>query len=276
MRDDENGWATALPQAPVLEIACGEEEDLDLSTASVTLAPQDCHVWLARVCNPSDVGLFQADYGILSAEERERMSRFVVDQDKHSYLIAHALARRALSSAAPAVPPAAWVFKRGGSGRPEIAYPETVTRLRFNISHTRGHAACVVTREIDCGVDVERLDRAINVEELSPRVLTPAEIKTVVRQPKRGQAFCFLRLWTLKEAYVKARGLGVALSFNSFAMKLGRQIRLCADSNIESDSAAWQFASWTTSTHLVAVAVRRGCFPRIRLIRHTVAPPLHP
>src|SRR5262245_43112929 len=91
----------------------------------------------------------------ISPAENARMRQFRFEQDRDSYRAAHALARFALSWCETAVPPHAWVFEETSHGRPEIAAGRGFPQLRFNISHTRQLVTCIVTRELDCGVDVE-------------------------------------------------------------------------------------------------------------------------
>src|SRR6188768_684351 len=96
---------------------------------------------------------------ILSSTERARMQRFHFKEDCDAYRAAHALARIALSACEAAVPPHAWEFEETSHGRPEISPGRGFPGLRFNISHTRDVVACIVTRGLDCGVDVESMHR---------------------------------------------------------------------------------------------------------------------
>lgn len=249
-----------------------QEDRPDSTPASTEVAQDVCHVWLADAASADSVSAFRARRDFLSEDERERASRFVFEQDRDAYLTAHVLLRGALSSCCPSVEPSAWVFERAGRGRPEIAHPHTDARLRFNISHTRGLAACVVTAGVDCGVDVERIDRRIDVESLGASVLAASEVEVLGALPESARAEYFLRLWALKEAYAKARGLGLALPFNRLAVELGPPIQIHADTALEPDAAAWQFTSWTPATHVAAVAVRGGPATSFRFVKHTTPP----
>jgi len=82
---------------------------------------------------------------VLGRAELDQMRRFRFDPDRDAYRAAHALTRMALSSLEPAIPPSEWVFEEGARGRPEIAARSGLPRLRFNLSHTRGFVACIVT-----------------------------------------------------------------------------------------------------------------------------------
>jgi 4'-phosphopantetheinyl transferase len=204
----------------------------------------------------------------LSDEERARASRFVFDRDREQYRAAHILARRALSACDPGVQPAQWVFISSPHGRPEVAAPQTDTRLRFNISHAAGLVGCIVAADVDCGIDVEGIDRAIDIESLAGIALTPEEIETIRAMPEAARAESFFRRWTLKEAYAKARGLGVGIPFQELAVELGPPIRIVADDD------GWQLASWSVGTHWAAIALRHGAGPPLDVILHD-GPPGH-
>ena len=87
---------------------------------------------------------------------------------------------------------------RSEHGKPALReYPD----IRFNLSHADGIAACIVS-EHECGIDCER------VREYRPnvarRVFTPEELAVFEYAPECERDLLFFRLWTLKEAFVKA------------------------------------------------------------------------
>jgi 4'-phosphopantetheinyl transferase len=150
---------------------------------------------------------------LLSDEECGRRDRLLRAQDRLQFTVAHALLRTALSQHLPEVAPEAWKFRPGDRGKPELD-----GEIRFNLTHTDGLVACVIADAIDVGIDAEPIDRDIPSLE---RVLAPVEIASVLAAAHPGAAF-FAR-WTLKEAYAKARGLGLALPFASLAFSLDAQ-----------------------------------------------------
>lgn len=222
-------------------------------------------VWVVdlHTLNPSEVA--RCDM-VLSSAEGDRLRRFHFREDQEAYRAAHALARFALSSFEAAVPPRAWEFAQTSHGRPEISAEGGVPRLRFNISHTRQVVACIVTRDLDCGVDVESTERRSDLHGLVRTVLAPAELATIAAAPEPERAALFCRYWTLKEAYAKALGRGMSLAFDRLVFELGE-----GSARLHTNSDEWHFEQWSpTSTHTLATAIRaRG---PIRLIRHCGLP----
>jgi 4'-phosphopantetheinyl transferase len=174
--------------------------------------------------------------------------------------VTRALVRTTLSAYCPSVEPRAWTFETGPFGRPEILAPPSSPRLRFNVSHTDGLIACAVAVERDIGVDVEETRRTIDVE-IADRYFSPSEIHELRSLPAEARPSRFFDYWTLKEWYIKARGLGLQLPLDQFAFRIGTApptVGIAFGPEIEDDPASWQFElRRLTPRHRLAVAIRR-------------------
>jgi 4'-phosphopantetheinyl transferase len=196
----------------------------------------------------------------LSKEERDRYTRFHFDPDRDTYLVAHALTRRLLAATAQ-VDAAELRFKATEHGRPEIAGPEPALALRFNLSHTRGLVACGVTRESDIGVDVEHVDRHVQLLGVGRHVFSKREMAGLEALEGEDQRQRFFDLWTLKEAYVKATGKGLASPLRSITFSPDQvdPVPVHFDPEVSDDPAAWCFRRHAPSPNLrLAAALRAG------------------
>lgn len=192
---------------------------------------------------------------LLDDAERARARRFHFERDRLTYTAAHALARGLLSARAGGEP-SAWRFTVGPHGKPEVLAPATAPRLRVNLSHTRGLAAAVVTEEHDVGIDVEWLDRRPPHGDLARRFFAPAECAHLETLPPAAVDEAFLSFWTLKEAYIKAIGKGLAQPLDSFAFSL-EPPAIRFEPGVEDDAADWLFRQFRpTPRHLMALALR--------------------
>jgi 4'-phosphopantetheinyl transferase len=212
----------------------------------------DVEVWFA---DPADTD--EGEAALLDDGERARRGRFVFERDRRLYLAAHALVRRTLSRHAD-VEPAAWRFTTEDGGKPVIAGPAPVPPLRFNLSHCRGLVACAVAHGREVGVDVELV--AGVPEGLVERICAPAEAAALRSLPAEAQPERFFALWTLNEAYVKARGLGLALPVEQvgFGFGEGGEVRFEPDPALGEDPAAWQIVRmFPTPGHCAAVCIAR-------------------
>jgi 4'-phosphopantetheinyl transferase len=211
------------------------------------------HLWTLPMAslNPSAL---EALRQVLSDQERNHAQRFHFERDRRAYVAAHGLVRRALSWCWPDVRPPDWRFTATADGRPEVEAPTFDPKPRFNLSHSGELVACIVTAGNDCGIDVESMTRPLDLPALGPQVLAPAERAEMADAAEERRVERFVRLWTLKEAYAKACGLGLAMAFDKLAFTLGDDgILLDGD---DSDDE-WTFAQWPIAPqHILSVAVR--------------------
>jgi 4'-phosphopantetheinyl transferase len=224
-----------------------------LEGAPLQLAGDDVLVWFAEPEQITDPALAQRYFDLLDDGERAQHARFHFQRDRDLYLVAHALLRTTLSRLC-AVDPRDWRFRTEEHGKPELAGP--VCDLRFNLSHTRGLVMLGVTRALDLGVDVERIDPTRSSDEIAERFFAPKEAAAVRGAP----ALRFFEYWTLKEAYLKACGVGLGLPLECFGFELAPPApRISFEPPIVDDPACWQFVQlFPAEGHVAAVAVRRG------------------
>ncbi|MDP1829028.1 MAG: 4'-phosphopantetheinyl transferase superfamily protein [Archangium sp.] len=108
------------------------------------------------------------------------------------------------------------------------------------------------------GTDTERSSRAPRLLALAPNVFAPAELSDLAALPTGQRAHRALTLWTLKESYIKARGMGLALALDGFAFRFDAHggIRLEVEPRLDDDGARWQFETRTHGEHQLSTAIR--------------------
>lgn len=202
----------------------------------------EVHVWVVRLGNDLSPDRVRACAALLSADERERAARFRFEGHRRAWIVAHALVRSALSHYAP-VPPEAWTFRSERRGRPRIAGPSGAPGLRFNLSHSDRLAACAVASELDVGVDVESTARLHRPLEIAERYFAPEEARELRSLSGAERCERFLDYWTLKEAYVKARGDGLSIPLDRMRFALGPEAgpQVSFHRSLSDEAADWQF-----------------------------------
>jgi 4'-phosphopantetheinyl transferase len=232
----------------------------------------EVHLWYVLPDTVDDPALLAAYDVLLAPAERTRRDRYMFERNRREYLMTRALVRGTLSRYAK-VPPEAWTFRDNAWGRPEIGLSEHAW-LRFNLSNTRGLIACVVARELEIGVDVEDTERQGQTVAIADRFFSPREVASLRALPARSQRDRFFDYWTLKEAYIKARGMGLAIPLDQFSFLLDEAppIRIAFAPELDDDPSAWQFEQFVLSPrHETAAAVRRGQGRDVRfVVRETV------
>ena len=221
-------------------------------------------LWCFSHERAQDPGLFREFAALMTQDERARHDRLRFERDRRMFLATRALVRTVLSSYAN-VEPADWRFGEGERGKPHVTGPPGVPPLYFNLSNTRGLVVCAVSGTYpEIGADVESLDRPGGNLGVADRFFSPFEVAALRALPTEQQRTRFFRYWTLKESYIKARGLGLALPLDRFSFLLddGPTIRITFDPRLEDDPARWRFVQFSSSPgHLVAVGVATGGSP---------------
>lgn len=234
--------------------------------AALTLPEHDVDLWYVFSEEVRDAATLERYARLLAPDERARHGRFVFAKDRHQFLVTRGVIRTLIGGYL-GIDPAACGFETDRYGRPSLCRPSG-TGLAFNIAHTGGMIACAVARESEIGVDAEDASRPIDLD-VARRFFSAEEADAIDALPGAERAERFFEYWTLKEAYIKARGLGLALPLDGFSMHLdgaaAASIRLSAA--IDDDAQTWQFARFRPSPrHRLALAVRRrGADRAIRL-----------
>ncbi len=196
---------------------------------------------------------------LMTEGERARCLRLVRDADRRTFAITRALVRHSLSRYGPTAP-ADWRFVTNQHQCPFVE-PEQAGAppLQFNLSHTSGLVALAVTRGHRVGVDVERVSRVVDLA-VADRHFARTEVRDLRALPVAEQPVAFFEYWTLKEAYIKARGMGLALPLGAFAFTLQppRPPSIAFVPAFDDLPSRWQFwQTWPTPRHRLSLAIER-------------------
>jgi 4'-phosphopantetheinyl transferase len=231
------------------------------------------HLWYAH---PEDLteAVAQACTSLLSEDERAQWQTFRFDRHRREYLTTRALVRTALSQYHP-LTPEAWRFQTNPYGKPAV---DPDCGLRFNLSNSPGLVVCLIAQGADVGVDAEPIEHAEKVAELAPEVLSPLELAQLeaLRGPEKLDRA--LSVWTLKEAYVKARGVGLSLPLNKFSFLFGgvEGVRLELDPCLGTEPGSrWRFCLVEHAGHRIALMAEGATVPELQVweARPLLAPP---
>jgi 4'-phosphopantetheinyl transferase len=175
---------------------------------AAVLAPHDVHVWRVRLdVPPAALAELTA---VLAADERARAARFRFVRDRDRFIAARGTLRAILARYLRRQP-AALRLALGPHGKPHLAVGVGgPAPLRFNVAHAEDLALVSVAWRREVGVDVERErpDRADLA--VAWRLFTPDEARALETLPAGRRHRAFFGLWTIREAYAKGTGLGLA------------------------------------------------------------------
>jgi 4'-phosphopantetheinyl transferase len=234
-----------------------------------TLVSDEVDVWwmATDAVRPADLREW---FEVLDEEERGRSARFCFEADQRDYIAAHVLLRSMLAWSADC-PAEEWRFARDANGKPRVFPGVGLPEIEFNLSHTRGLVAAAATRSGAIGIDAERVDPAKADLAVAERFFAPLELRILHYAPAADRTKLFFRLWTLKEAYIKAIGTGLSMPLDSFTFAF-EPLRIEFGADAPGRPQDWQFAiPPTTDEHVLSVAL--GCpADAARFSLRTVAP----
>lgn len=192
----------------------------------------------------------------LRSDEQVRASRFVLTKDRLAFALGRILVRKMLSHCT-STPPGDWEFVCNRYGKPGLRLPSGMPPFRFNISHCAGMVAAAFAVGHEVGVDVESLDRKLADPEIAHRYFAPQETNFLESLPDEQRPSAFFSFWTLKEAYIKTRGMGLSIPLPDFAFSLD-PIRISFSPRLQDQPSDWLFWQQNlTPSHVLALAVRR-------------------
>lgn len=213
-------------------------------------------LWYVISQGITDPGLLDEYRSCLPPDEVAQEQRFAFEELRVQHLVSRVLVRSVLSHYT-GDDLRTWTFARNTYGKPAIVAPVKLP-IEFNLSHTRGLVCCVVAMGSPVGVDAEELVEFPDHFELAKSFFAPAEVALLNRHSGTEKSRLFMRIWTLKEALVKALGRGLSLPLDEFAISLSPDrppVVSFADVH-ELQPDHWQFAEvQLAGSYQIALAV---------------------
>lgn len=225
-----------LPDQDTIQIWIADQSGFDLRQLQ-----SDCVHWLGK-------------------DDLSRLQRLRIERHRSQLLMSRILVRAVLSQYHPEVTPADWQFVTNAWGKPALDQQHHALPLYFNLSHSQGRLAVAVAGTDSVGVDIEASSRPRRIARIAARYFAPREVVELLALPETRQLSRFYELWTLKEAYIKARGLGLAIPLQQFSFQFseGGQITAEFDPQLGDDTGYWSFWQMDAGpTHKLALALKR-------------------
>jgi 4'-phosphopantetheinyl transferase len=222
-----------------------------------TLHNDEVHVWLAAYKT------FRAQLSelqnLLSVDEAKKAARFYFEKDRERFIVTHGLLRKLLASYIN-TPPVQLDFQYNAYGKPALASSFQKELLHFNLSHTQNLVVYAFTCTRNIGIDIEYMRADIEYEQIAGRYFSPFEHAELQRLPSSQRQQAFFHCWTRKEAYIKARGLGLSLALDSFDVTVRSEapVKLVANRENAQETTRWRFAALPMNSNYAGTVVVEG------------------
>lgn len=184
------------------------------------LNPRDIHVWHASLEQPIEI--VRSLRSLLSADEIAKADRFRFAKDQRHFTVGRGTLRKLLGAYLNAAPEEI-KFDYSYYGKPSLRGPGNST-LKFNLAHSGGIALYAFTVIGEVGVDVEFIRPEFTGDDIARRFFSQAEVRSLDALPDEVRTRAFFNCWSRKEAFIKAKGLGLSLGLDQFDVTLGYEL----------------------------------------------------
>ena len=224
---------------------------------TMMLGDDQIHVWRASLNLP--MSRVQSLRRTLVAAELRRVKRYRFERDHQRFIVARGLLRAILSRYV-GIEPGQLRFCYGPQGKPQLVGETGGEALCFNASHSHELVLYAITRGREIGVDLEYMHRDLADVEIAERFFSPREIAALRALPADVQREAFFTCWTRKEAYLKARGDGLALRLDQFDVSLapGEPAVLLSTNDDPQEASRWSLQELNPGPGYVATLAVEG------------------
>jgi 4'-phosphopantetheinyl transferase len=226
----------------------------------LTIAAGQTDIWACFYHEIRDEALLNRYRALSTEAERQKELRFRFAKDQRCYIVTRALLRTVLSRYA-AVEPGRWSFEFNAYGKPEISSRYTAEeRIAFNLSHTDGLILLGITAGSTIGIDTENIRTRQPLTGIADNFFAEEEVAALRQLAVKDQPERFFQYWTLKEAYIKARGMGLSIPLSQFSFHFPTEgeIDISFLPRLNDDSSSWRFQQFFPSPdHLAAICTKR-------------------
>ena len=259
-----------MSRSPVSAVSEYAAAGWERPPATLSLPADEVHVWQA-VLDP-DASAVAGFREFLSEDEIDRADRFHFERDRHRFAAARGILRELLARYLDRQP-ARLRFAYNENGKPALADADRGV-IEFNLSHSHDRVLYAFTLRGPVGVDVERIRQAALDAKIAERFFSNKEAAALAALPEADRCRAFFLHWAAKEAYIKARGEGLASGLQHVELQLGPTAR---DVQLLPTGATEQAGSWSVQivnlgpTYAAALATE-GAPRRVRRFVYRRAP----
>ena len=215
------------------------------------------HVWTLSRASVDDNMFCRLEY-LLTPEELRKANRYLRLADRFRFIVSRGMLRVLLAQYLE-LEPGDIAILTGKNGKPHVPHQGEGTRIGFNVSHSRDGIVYAFIEQGEIGIDVEHVGQLNDLDKIIPYVFSAQEMREFKSLPEDMKVEAFFTCWTRKEAYIKARGVGLSIPLQRINTSfLSASPQLICDSSSEGDDALWYVNNILTFPgYCTAVAVNR-------------------
>lgn len=193
------------------------DESWLIPSGRIHLDTGEVHLWCISLTASSQTITEMTD--IISQEERDQAERFHAQSSRVGFILGRGSLRMLLGAYFD-INPSSIQFEYSVAGKPLIINNSNDADIQFNYSQSENLGLIGITKDRCIGVDIEKIREDFDFKPIALRFFTTYEFSNLFQLPEGEQRSGFFRLWTAKEAYLKAIGVGLSGSLSRFDFEL--------------------------------------------------------
>jgi 4'-phosphopantetheinyl transferase len=225
------------------------------SFPSQPLADNDLHIWRATLDRSREE--ISGYFNLLSPEEKARSERFYFERDCDRYIVGRGILRTLLSRYL-GIEASRIEFVYGPHGKPAVATDSRDKLLQFNLSHSNDQALYIFGWDHSVGIDLEYICPMQDADDFAAQFYSARETALINSLSDDQKWDAFFKLWTCKEAFLKANGSGLSAPLDEVEISLDvdGSARLTSIGGDSEQAANWRLETINTVVgYQAAVAV---------------------
>jgi 4'-phosphopantetheinyl transferase len=269
----EKDFSAGLTQTLMLQDSLNEKEgDMGYFLNRHELKFNEVHFFYTLVDEIQNRSLLDCYRSVISDAEKKKVDRYVFEKDQHTCLVTRALLRFVLS-AYTSEDPEYFEFVENDFGKPGLKPGCIDMPINFNLSHSSGVTACALVLDTEIGLDVENYSRKIDLG-IADRFFSKPESEHLGNCSEIERQSIYFDLWTLKESYIKAKGMGLSIGLDKFGFKMDHSnIGIQFHESLNDFSEHWQFFKFSpVKNYKAAISVRSCLKTEFKLYMHQCIP----
>lgn len=222
----------------------------------IYLKDHEIHVWHFDFTAAHKTDIY---WHCLAKDEKDRAKRFYFEKDYNAYLLSRGILRSILAQYT-GISPQAISLKYTLYGKPFLDPLQNSTGLYFNISHTHHCILYALTRNIEIGIDVEYLKSYLDYRGIAKSFFSNYEYQGLIETHHEQQRVLFYKIWTCKEAFIKAIGLGLSYSLADFDVDVqeNQPAKMLNIKNAPDEAKQWKLCSFSPADgYIAAIATKQ-------------------
>jgi 4'-phosphopantetheinyl transferase len=222
------------------------------------LTDSDIHVWRFSIEPPQQE--LESLFLLLSPDEKTRAERFYFERDRNRFIAARGLLRTIIAGYVD-MPPSQIEFVYGNFGKPALKSQPQGKALEFNLSHSQDLALYIFNRNRQVGIDVEHVRSMPDMDNFAEQFFSSREIELINSLSGEQKNDAFFKLWTGKEALLKANGGGltIPLSYMEISLDADGSVTLRSIDGDRKQAARWRLESFMPAAGYRASLAVEGC-----------------